>query len=422
MKRCFIPDYTEPTIRALDELFDGVNIDDLPPYTQFTYYRYYGSCLADRNPQKAVDYLRQARKIARSNSEVGVTNIQYLDGLNILANLCTNIGTNESKAAGVLFHNEVISIGISWFRETEIGGIVISSLIEQAKAGTSFWNDAEWVEKLWMRARDLALELNDATYYSLYVIGVMNYYCDLEEYDKALSFLNDAINKEILLIDAKAFNQLILDVKKHISLREQLKSTYGISSIEHWKNELEIATFSYAICSDQVAFKRLQEVEEGLRDNNLTNTYEYSQVIYLLSDFNDIDARIVEKYQLTQIEILNTTPHLFIYAPDFHAYNSLGATQLKLGRYIEAEANFRRAIDRLTLDPKVAELPGYKEVEEIIYHNLGRTLYFLKDYNSSKDYLEKSITIQKSITGSPSLKSEVYLLETMEQIKKASVL
>lgn len=70
----YLSDYTTPTIKALDKLFSGKNVDELPAQTRFFYYYYYGCCLVNNTPDDAIKYFVQARNVAYSYQEVGIRN------------------------------------------------------------------------------------------------------------------------------------------------------------------------------------------------------------------------------------------------------------------------------------------------------------------------------------------------------------
>ena len=203
----YLSDYPEPTIKALDRLFDGVNFNELPTKTQFFYYYYYGGCLVDNNHGDAEVYLTQARKIAYSHPEVGIRNKFALGAEMALADLYLSKGTKEYSAAAMLLYNNIITVGISLLEDIDIAGLVVMSWIGQAKMGVKIWLDPDWVKRIWIQTRDLALEINDGSYYSYYVLNVLNYYCDLGDYDTALAFMEDAKNKEILKVDVSSFCQ-----------------------------------------------------------------------------------------------------------------------------------------------------------------------------------------------------------------------
>lgn len=210
----YLPDYPEPTIKALDQLLAGANVEELPAQTRFFYYYYYAGCLTDNHPDDAIEYFTQARKVAYSSQDVGIRNAYALDAERALADLYLAKGTEEYVAGAMLLYNDVITVGISLLSNPDIGSLVVQSLIEEAKMGIKIWLDEEWVKKMWIQARDLALEINDGATYSYYLLNVMNYYCDLGDYDTALSFVEDAKNKDILQVNASSFCQHISDVKR----------------------------------------------------------------------------------------------------------------------------------------------------------------------------------------------------------------
>ena len=413
----YLSDYPQPTIKAFDSLFAGINVDELPAKTSFLYYYYYGRCLEEIDPDDALLYLTQARKIASSNRDVGIQRFEALDAEKALADLYLAQGTEESKAAAMLLYNDIITVGISLLKDSDIFGLVIMSMIEQAKMGVTIWLDSGWVEKIWIQVRDLALELNDGTYYSYYVLNVLNYYCDLGEYDTALSFMEDAKNKDILQVDASSFCQHILKTKSLLSKNETLEATFGVHSLEYWANKLELATLSTALCSEEKSTKLLQEVEQGLVDNKLTQSYEYAQALFLLSNQTMSSPAIAEKYLSQQIYILNTRPEYFIYTTDIEVYNSLGVCQMKQCKYTDAQTSYTNALNCLERDSDYSDSPGYKNLQAIVYHNVGRNLFYLGKYKESVDYFNKSISLQEEVTGTVMPKSRVYLSETLGQLK-----
>lgn len=413
----YLSDYPQPTIKAFDSLFAGINVDELPAKTSFLYYYYYGGCLEEIDPDDAILYLTQARKIASSSRDVGIRCFEALDAEKALADLHLAQGTDESKAAAMFLYNDVITVGISLLKDSDIFGLVIMSMIEQAKMGVKTWLDPGWVEKMWIQVRDLALELNDSTYYSYYVLSVLKYYCDIGEYDTALSFMEDAKNKDILQINASSFCQHILNIKSLIPKEETLKATYGVRSLEYWANKLEIATLSTALCTEEKSTKLLQEVEQGLADNKLTQSYEYAQVLFLLANQTMSNPAIAEKYLSRQINVLKTTPNYFIYTTDIEVYNSLGVSQMKQGKYADAQTNYTNALNCLERDSEYSNSPGYKNLQAIVYHNVGRNLFYLGKYKESVDYFNKSISLQEEVTGTVMPKSRVYLSEALGQLK-----
>lgn len=414
-----LDDYPNATIKALNALFDGVDIDKLPAETNFFYHYYYGMCLSEDNQiDDAIWHLTKARTIANSNYEVGIRNVYALDVEGRLVDLYMSQDTEEGRATALLLCNDLIAVGISLIENPGIGLFVVRALVEEAKAGVDMWKDPEWVKKIWIQARDLAIEINDSTAYSYYILGVLKYYCDIEEYDTAISFMEDAKNKEILELDATAYYNWINETKNYITQRETLKTLKGVYSLDYWDNELEIATRATVLCSKNVAITKLQEVENGLKQNNLSESYQYAQVIMLLANIMIDDAVIAEQYFLEQVKILNHTPQYFIYMTDVEAYNSLGVCQMRLGKYSEADVNFKKALACLEQDAVDADLPGYKNILAIVCHNMGRNLYFLKDYHSSIDFLQKAISLQENITGSASPKTKIYMSESLKFISR----
>ena len=409
----FISDYPEPTIKAFDKLFAGTNVDELPATTRFFYYYYYGNCIADSNPEKAIEYFTQARTVAYSFPEVGIRNSFALDAEKALAVLYMAKGTEEYVALAMLLYNDIITVGISLLDNPDIGGLVVQSLIEEARLGVRIWEDPEWVKKIWIQARDLALELNQGDYYSYYVLSVLRYYCDLGDYDTALSFMEDAKNKEILEVDASSFIKHIQDTKQLLSQTESIISSKGNHSLEYWTNQLEIATLSTAICSEL-----LQEVEIGLVANDLTESYEYAQVLFLLSNNTFKHPVVAEKYFIKQIEVLEKTPQYFAYITDTDVYNSLAVCQMKQGKYDMAQENYQKALKCLERDSSYSDQPGYQNVLATVYHNLGRNLYFLGNYKESVEYYTKSIVLQEEANGTIMPKTRVYMSESQEQIAR----
>lgn len=411
-----IDDYPEASIRAINKLFEGVNINGLPAKTQFFYYYYLGGCCSETNLDDAISYFTEARKIAYSNPNVGIRNAYAIDAEGQLADLYMYKDTEESRAVALLLYNNIITIGISLIKNPDIGLSVVQALIEEAKAGVAMWKDSEWVKKIWIQARDLAIEINDSTTYSYYVLNILNYYCDLGEYDIALIFMDDAKNKEILELNASACCNWINETKGYIDQRELLKTSKGVNSLDYWSNELEIATRATGLCSNDVSIKMLQDVEAGLKRNKLTASYQYAQVIMLLANQTIKNPTIGEQYFIEQVNILNNTPQFFIYTTDVETYNALGTCQMKLGKYNEAYANYKKALACLERDVASADLPGYKQILFTVYHNIGRNLYFLKNYESSIEYYNKSIELQESLTGSISPKTKIYMEESLESI------
>ena len=414
----YISDYPEPTIKAFDKLFAGTNVDELPATTRFFYYYYYGNCIADSDPDDAIEYLTQARTVAYSFPEVGIRNSFALDAERGLADLYMAKGTEEYVALAMLLYNDIITVGISLLDNPDIGGLVVQSLIEEAKLGVKIWEDPEWVKKIWIQARDLALELNQGNYYSYYILSVLKYYCDLGDYDTALSFMEDAKNKEILEIDASSKIKYIQDTKQLLSQTESIISSKGNHSLEYWTNQLEIATLSTAICSEEKSVSLLQEVENGLVANGLTESYEYAQVLFLLSNNTFKHPDIAEKYFIKQIEVLEKTPQFFAYITDTDVYNSLAVCQMKQGKYDEAQENYQRALTCLERDSSFSDQPGYKNVLATVYHNLGRNLYFLGNYKESVDYFTKSIALQEEVNGTIMPKTRIYMSESQDKIAR----
>ena len=143
-----IDDYPEALIRAINKLFEGVNINSLPAETQFFYYYYLGGCYSDANrDDDAIRYYTVARKIAYSNREVGIRNAYALDAEGQLADLYMLKNTEESRAAALLLYNDIITVGVSLIKNPDIGLFVVQALIEEAKAGVALWKDPEWVKK-----------------------------------------------------------------------------------------------------------------------------------------------------------------------------------------------------------------------------------------------------------------------------------
>lgn len=410
----YLSDYPEPTIKALDQLFAGVDISELPVWTSFLYYYYYGGCLAEIRPDDAIKYLVEARKIATTEQGIGVHNINAVDAEMILADIYMAMGTEESKAAALFLYNDIIVVGISLFTDPDYAHYVILSLIAQAEMGEKLWRDPEWVKKLWIQVRDFALELNDSTYYSYYVLNVLKYYCDLGDYDTALSFMEDAKNKEILEVDASSYCRYIQEVKTLLSQDEALKSSVGSRSMDYWKNKLRIATLATALCSDKKSLALLQEVEQGLVENQLTASYEYAQVLYLLSTNTVASLELAESYLVKQINLMETSPQFLVYAPDTDIFNQLGLCQMKQGKYNEAHGNFQKALACLERNSAISDLSDYKNFKGVLFHNIGRNLYFLGEYDASVEYLTESIAIQEKTNETVMPKSIVYLNESME--------
>lgn len=168
-------------------MFSGINVDDLPVETCFKYYYYYGACISDINPESAIKLLSRARTIASSSTQIGLRNAWAIGAEIRLADLHMKIGTEEHIADAFLLYNDIVTVGISLLNDSDVAIYVVKSLIEQAKMGVGIWKDEEWIKKIWIQARDLALEINDASAYSYYIINVLNYYCDRGEYDYAIN-------------------------------------------------------------------------------------------------------------------------------------------------------------------------------------------------------------------------------------------
>lgn len=414
----YLPDYPEPTIKALDQLFAGTNVEELPAQTRFFYYYYYAGCLTDNHPDDAIEFFTRARKVAYSSQDVGIRNAYALDAERALADLYLAKGTDEYVAGAMLLYNDVITVGISLLSNPNIGCFVVQSLIEEAKMGVKTWLDEEWVRKMWIQARDLALELNDGTTYSYYLLNVIKYYCDLGDYDTALSFVEDAKNKDILQVNATSYCQHISDVKGLIGQSESIKASKGIYSLDFWSNQLDIATLSMAICSEEKAYQLLQEVEKGLDEHNLTESYEYAQVLFLLSNITFKSPEIAEQYFARQITVLETTPQYFAYISDTEAFNSLAVCQMKQGKYLDAQGNYQKALACLERDKSYSDQPGYKSILATVLHNHGRNLYFLGNYKESIEYFNKSIVLQEEANGKVMPKTKVYLSESLSHINK----
>lgn len=409
-----ISDYPEPTIRALNQLFKDTEIEALSAETRFFYHYYYGGCLADNNTDAAIEHFKQARKIAYTYPEVGIRNVFALDAEISLADLYIAKGTDEFRALAILLYNDIITVGISLIKNSDIGGLVVQSLIEEAKMGVGVWLDEEWVKKMWIQARDLAIEINDGDYYSYYVLSVLKYYCDQEDYDTALSFMEDAKNKEISKIDAASYCQQILDTKRLININEEFSTTTELyNSLEYWSNKLNIATLSIALCSENKSLALLQEVEQGLIDNNLTESHEYARVLFLLSQVTFNQPKIAELYFAKQVNVLKTTPQYFTYISDTDVFNSLGVCQMKQGKYSIAQENYQKALSCLERDKVYSGQPGYKSTLAIVFHNIGRNLYFLGRNQESINYLTKSIALQEETNGTALQKTKVYMSESM---------
>ena len=413
-----ISDYPEPTIKAFDQLFIDIVIEELPVETQFFYHYYYGGCLADNNADAAIEHFKQARKIAYSYPEVGIRNVFALDAEMSLADLYLAKGTDEFRALAMILYNDIITVGISLIKNTDIGGLVVQSLIEQAKMGKDVWLDDEWVKKMWIQARDLAIEINDRTYYSYYVISVLKYYCDLGDYDTALSFMKDAKNKEILEVDAASYCQKISEIKRLLTQNELLTQSIRVHSLDYWSNKLHIAILSIAISSENKSLTLLQEVEQGLIKNCLTNSYEYTQVLHLLSNETFRSPEIAEKYFSKLVDILKITPQYFAYISDTNLFNSLAVCQMKQGKYSAAYDNYQKSLSCLERDKAYSDQQGYKSTLATVYHNLGRNLYFMGKYQESIEYFTKSIISQEEAGGQIMQKTKIYMSESMNCINK----
>lgn len=412
----YLEDYPEPTINSLDALFAGINVDELSPTIRFLYYYYYGGCLAKINPEDAILYLTQARQIACMYREVGIRNSLALDAERALAELYFAKGTTEFEAAAMLLYNDIVTVGVSLLDDPQIGFLVIDSLIEQAKTGVKFWLDPNWVEKIWIFIRDLSIELEDSKCYTYYVLNVLKYYCTIGDYGKALSFMNDAKNKEILEVEVTDYIQHISDILRYLSQTGEIKESKGTHSIEYWRNKLNIATLSMVLCNEDKCIKLLQEVERGLVDNNLTESHEYAQVLYLLSINTFEHTEIAESYLTKQVNLLETTPEYFVYTTDTDAYNSLAVCQMKEGKYALAQDNYQKAINCLERDSEYSDTDGYKRTAAIVFHNIGRNLYYVGRYNESIDYLTKSISLQKEVDSEVMPKTNIYISESLAKV------
>ena len=410
-----LDDYLEPTILALDKLFDGVDIGALPAETRFFYYAYYGHCLAELKPDKAIEYLINANIISHDELKQ-IRNSSALGVMKEIADLWMASSSEEYRANALFLYNEIITIGVSLLSNTEIGGLVVTSLIEEAKMGVKTWLDDEWVKKLWIQARDLAVEIDDATYYSYYVLSVLKYYCDLGEYDTSLFFMEDAINKDILKVDVSSFCEYIKKTKQLLAQNESIIKENGTISLEYWANRLEIASYSPVLNTDEKSIQMLQEVECGLEENHLTESYEYAQVLCQLADITFNQPAVSERYFAKQVTLLHTHPDFFIFTTDFNVYNSLGVCQMKLGKYLEAQDSYQKALGCMERDKEYSNMPGYKQHLFSVLHNLGRNQYILHNYKESVEYFTKSIEIQEEINGYVLPKTRVYMAEAVEQL------
>lgn len=414
----YLPDYPAPAIKAFEQLFSDVDVDELPAEVSFLYHYYYGSILAENHPDTAIAYLTKARIIASSNRKIGIRCVEALNAEKYLADLYRAKHSDESVAAAMCLYSDIITVGISLLKDSDVCGLVILSMIELAKLGVEFWKDPDWVEKIWIQVRDLALEINDGSYYSFYVLSVLKYYCDLGNYDTALSFMEDAKNKDMLQVDASSFCQYIRDIKVLLSQSEAFKMSDDIHSLDYWRNKLDIAILSTVLCTKSKSISLLQEVEQGLISDNLTESYEYAKVLYVLSNNTSEWPELAEGYFIKQINILDSMPKFFVYTTDVEVFNTLGVCQMKQGRYAEAQVNYCKALQCLERDSEFKDSQGYKEVMAIIYHNLGRNLFFLGEYKKSQEHFTASISIQKETGGEVLPKTQIYLSETMEHIKE----
>ena len=250
-------------------------------------------------------------------------------------------------------------------------------------------------------------------------MSVVKYYCDLGEYDTALSFMEDAKNKEILTLDASSHCDWINKIKNYIALRDELKKSEGLTSMDYWSNEFWIAATSVVLCSNEVAIKMLQDVEIALKHNNLTNSYEYAQTIHLLADLTMDTPAVCEPYLIEQVNIMSNTPQYYYnIVADVQIYNELGVCQMNLGKYRDADTNLKKALACLERDIASADLPGYKQYQFTIYHNIGRNLFYMGEFEESIAYLKKSIELQKSMNGTALPKTEIYLAESLECISE----
>lgn len=410
-----LDDYPEPAIKALDELFSGVKIDDLPAETRFFYYAYYGQCFNNKNRDKAIDCFINAYRISHSELKL-IRNEPALGVMLSLADLWMASESEEYQAAALLMYNEIITIGISLIKDTGIGGLVVMSLIEEAKMGVKIWLDEDWVRKMWIQARDLAIEIDDATYYSYYVLSVLKYYCDLGDYDTSLSFMEDAVNKEILKVDVSSYCEYIKKTKMLLAQNESIIKGKGATSLDYWANRLEIASYSPVLNTEEKSIQMLQDVELGLEKNNLTESYEYAQVLYLLAAGTSKHLELSEQYFIKQVTLLNAHPNYFIYTTDVEVYNALGVCQMKLGRYSQAQENYQKAMSCLERDKEYSDTPGYKQILFTVLHNLGRNHYFLGNKREAVEYLTRSIKIQEEANGIIMPKTKVYLSEALGQL------
>lgn len=413
-----ISDYPDPTIKALNQLFKDTEIAALPAETQFFYHYFYAGCLADNNADAAIEHFKQARKIAYLYPEVGIRNVFALDAEMSLADLYVSKETDEYRAMAMLLYNDIITVGVSLLGNTDVGGLVVQSLIEEAKMGVEVWLDEEWVKKMWIQARDLAIEINDGTYYSYYVLSVLKYYCDQGDYDTALAFMEDAKNKEILKVDAESYCQHISDIKGLLTQNEKLIRTKGVHSLEYWSNKLDIATLSTVLCSEKKSVTFLQEVEQGLIENSFIESYEYAKVLYLLSNITFSYPEKSEIYFAKQVNVLETSPQYFIYISDTELFNALAVCQMKQGKYSAAHENYQKSLYCLERDKAYSDQPGYKGTLATVYHNLGRNHYFMGEYQESIEYLTKSITLQEETSGQIMQKTKIYMSESLNCISK----
>jgi tetratricopeptide (TPR) repeat protein len=229
--------------------------------------------------------------------------------------------------------------------------------------------------------------------------------------------MKDAENKDISQVDIPLYIKSISEIKDLLKNRDILKISKGIGSLDYWTNEVEIATKAMALCSQEVANKIATETASGLEQYNLTESYEYSQILHVLTQINHKYPAKVLPYCLKQINIITKTPQFFIYTHEAEAYNLLAVNQMKLKDYKHAEVNYKNALKYLLeRDLHYSNSAGYKNLLATIYHNIGRNYYFLQDYQNSIEYLTKSVSIQMELNGSVWPKTERYLYEAKSSL------
>lgn len=228
--------------------------------------------------------------------------------------------------------------------------------------------------------------------------------------------MEDAVNKEILKVDVSSYCEYIKKTKMLLAQNESIIKGKGATSLDYWANRLEIASYSPVLNTEEKSIQMLQDVELGLEKNNLTESYEYAQVLYLLAAGTSKHLELSEQYFIKQVTLLNAHPNYFIYTTDVEVYNALGVCQMKLGRYSQAQENYQKAMSCLERDKEYSDTPGYKQILFTVLHNLGRNHYFLGNKREAVEYLTRSIKIQEEANGIIMPKTKVYLSEALGQL------